>query len=229
MALVPNTSAASLKVTVPVAVFGDTVAVNTTGCPNTEGFTEAASVVVVGAGAVMAMVSRAKSVQAVAQVVRLKTAEVMLAPVWSKTPMYVATPVLLATVKDPSDVEPLKTWILAVKAPGKSACRNAPKPATGLANVKVTGPLPPLPASDVHSRLCPAVKPVPVQLQGDAEQATEMILFAPARPIVTVDAKAVLPVKVAAKTLPSAPCCDQFSESVAAWLDGLVMTFKVSA
>lgn len=47
-ALVPNTAAPFLNVTVPVALLGDTVAVNTTGCPKTDGFAEAARVVVVG-------------------------------------------------------------------------------------------------------------------------------------------------------------------------------------
>ena len=45
---VPNTAAPFLNVTVPVALPGDTVAVNTTGCPRTDGFAEAARVVVVG-------------------------------------------------------------------------------------------------------------------------------------------------------------------------------------
>jgi len=141
----------------------------------------------------------------------------------------VAVPVLLARVKNPSEVAPLKTWILAVNGPGKSACMNAPRPVTALAKVKVTGPLPPFTASDVHSKLWPVVKPVPVQLQGDAAHTTEITLLAPARPTVTVEPKAVLPLKLAARTLPSAPCCDQFSESLAPWLDGLVTSFRVSA
>jgi hypothetical protein len=54
-----------------------------------------------------------------------------------------------------------------------------------------------------------------VQLQGVAGHTTEIKLLAPARPIVTVDPKAVLPLKLAARTLLSAPCCNQFSESLA--------------
>ena len=136
---------------------------------------------------------------------------------------------LLARVTDPSEVVPLKTWIFAVNTPGKSACMSAPRPDTPLGKVKVTGPLPPLRASDVHSKLWPAVKPSPVQLQGVAAHTTEITLLAPARPTVTVDPKAVLPVKLAARILPSAPCCDQFSESFAPWLEGLVTSVSVSA
>jgi len=45
---VPITTAPFVKVTVPMAVAGETLAVNTTGCPKTDGLAEAARVVVVG-------------------------------------------------------------------------------------------------------------------------------------------------------------------------------------
>jgi len=46
-----------LKVTVPAAAAGTSLAVNTTACPNADGFTEAPSVVVVGCSTICMMLA----------------------------------------------------------------------------------------------------------------------------------------------------------------------------
>ncbi len=169
---------------------------------------------VVAAAVLIATVSRPKSVHSDAHVVMLNTAFVMLAAVWSIAPRYTGSPAAsLATVYPPSSVLPLYSWICPVNAPGKSACSSAPTPATLLVKSKVTGPLPPLPASDVHSRLCPAVNPVPVQLHGLAEHTTDTTLFAAPRLTVVALAAAVFAVKLAASTVPSAPFWFQLNVS----------------
>jgi hypothetical protein len=60
-------------------------------------------------------VSMAKSEHMFAQLLRLNVSDVMFAPVWSLTPMYVASPAaLLVTVNVPSRVLELKASIWAV-------------------------------------------------------------------------------------------------------------------
>ena len=91
---------------------------------------------------------------------------------------------------------------------GPSAWIIAPTPETGAPNVSVTGPLPPLPESDVHSTLSPAVKPTPAQLHGDEGHTTAIRLLGPANVTVplsaaTEDTFALEPIEVA-----SAPSCD---------------------
>ena len=92
---------------------GVTVAVKVTDWPKVDGFGEESSDTWVAGAVTKFTVSIAKSVvvQVPAHVVRLKTTEVMLAPDWSRTPIYVASPfALLVTVRGkPRDVAPLKT------------------------------------------------------------------------------------------------------------------------
>ena len=67
-------------------------------------------------------VPRAKSDVNPADLVKLKTIDVMLGPVWSLTPMYAGPPATpLRTIKEPRDVAPLNASICAVNAPGPSA------------------------------------------------------------------------------------------------------------
>ena len=81
----------------------------------------------------------------------------------------------------PNDVCPLSAWISAVNCEGPSAWIIAPTPETGVANDSVKGPLPPLPESDVHSTLSPAVNPAPAQLQvAAAGHTTAIRLLGPA-------------------------------------------------
>jgi hypothetical protein len=110
---VPRAVEPSLNVTVPVGVpepaVGFTVAVNVTPCPKADGFSEETRVTCVAGVESKLTVSIAKSVQVPTQVVRLKTTEVMLVPDWSRTPIYVASPVAsLTMVEVPSEVGPLK-------------------------------------------------------------------------------------------------------------------------
>jgi len=110
---VPSVAAPSLNVTVPVGVpepaAGFTVAVNVTAWPKADGVNEETRDTRLAGAVFKFTVSIAKSVQVPAQVMRLKTIEVMLAPDWSRTPMYAASPfALLATVNEPSEVAPFK-------------------------------------------------------------------------------------------------------------------------
>src|SRR5215471_5031157 len=95
---------------------------------------------------------------------------------------------------------------------------SAPAPATGALKVKVTGPFPPLPVSEVQMRLSPAVKPVPavqLQLTGVDEQTTETTLSAPTKVTMWVTPLADFALKLAARRVWSPPNCFQLIESVA--------------
>jgi hypothetical protein len=109
---VPRTVALSLNVTVPVGVpvpeAGFTVAVNVTAWLKADGLSEEINDTNAAGAVFKFAVSIAKSVQVPMQVVRLKTTEVMLAPDWSRTPIYVASPFELVTVREPREVAPLR-------------------------------------------------------------------------------------------------------------------------
>src|SRR5467141_810036 len=81
---VPSAVAPSLNVTVPVGMpepeAGFTVAVNVTAWPKADGLSEETSDTRLAGAVFKFTVSIAKSVQVPAQVMRLKTIEVMLAP-----------------------------------------------------------------------------------------------------------------------------------------------------
>jgi hypothetical protein len=130
----------------------------------------------------------------------------------------VASPlVLLVTGKVPSDVLPLKAWICVVNCDGPSAWINAPMPATEVPTLRVSGPLPLLPVSEVQIRVSPAVKPTLFQLHdGDAGHTTDVRLPVPPRVTATLND----PTEVAVKLEPggavaSAPSCDQWTKSLA--------------
>jgi len=116
-----------------------------------------------------------------------------------------------------------------VNAPGRSAWTKAPAPETLCEKVSVTGPLPPFPASELHKSEWPAVNPVPAQLHGLAEQATEMTLLAAPITTVTELAIAVVAVKLAANTVPSAPFWDHARLSLAACAELDATCLSVSA
>ncbi|HYL59023.1 MAG TPA: hypothetical protein VEU51_09140 [Candidatus Acidoferrales bacterium] len=98
---------------------------------------------------------------------------------------------------------------------GPSAWIIAPTPDTGVANVSVSGPLPPLAESDVHSTLSPAVKPAPAQLQTAAGHTTAIRLLGPASVIEPCSAPTDNTLALAPIEVPSAPSCDHWTESVA--------------
>src|SRR5262252_4056000 len=106
----------------------------------------------------------------------------------------------------------------------------APAPAIPDANVSFTGPLPPLPASEVQSRVEAAGKPVPVQLQTVAGHMTDGMLPLPARttPAETFLAT-VCTVKFEASRVPSGPNWDQAIVSLAACAAWLVTNVRLSA
>ena len=78
-------------------------------------------------------------------------------------------------------------------------------------------------------RLSPAAKLAPCQLHGEAGQATETMLFAPARERETVLTPAEVALKLAPRTAWSAPSCDHCTESFDAWPAWLVTMTKESA
>ena len=124
----------------------------------------------------------------------------------------------LVTVNKPREVVPLKASISAVNWPGMLAWINAPAPAMGTLKVSVTGPLPPLPESEVQIRLSPAVKPLPpvqLQLAGIGEHTTETMLLAPARVTVSLLPPAEFALKLAGRIVWSPPSCTQLIESLA--------------
>ena len=124
----------------------------------------------------------------------------------------------LVTVNKPREVVPLKASISAVNWPGMLAWINAPAPTMGTLKVSVTGPLPPLPESEVQIRLSPAVKPLPpvqLQLAGIGEHTTETMLLAPARVTVSLLPPAEFALKLAGRIVWSPPSCTQLIESLA--------------
>src|ERR1035441_4975901 len=101
--------------------------------------------------------------------------------------------------------------MLAVNAPPVSACSQRPAAYTA-GKVRTRGPLPPVPASDVHIRVCPAKNPIvsrPELPDGAATHSTARILFAPLNepPIepAVVNAPVGVAIKVLARRVASGP------------------------
>src|SRR5690348_2195147 len=96
----------------------------------------------------------------------------------------------------------------------------APAPARPGENESFTGPLPPLPVSDVQSRVDAAGKPEPFQLQTPAGHITDGMLPAPdsTTPAATFFV-AVCTVKLEASSVPSGPSWLQEIVSLAACAD----------
>jgi hypothetical protein len=229
-AFVPSDVVPFLNVTLPVGVpevAGVTVAVNVTDCPKLDGFSDEPTAVVVDCFVLVVVfkfnVSTAKSVHpeesSGPQAVRLNVTFVMFGPVESFSPMYMASPVLsLVSLNVPSKVVPLNAWTCTVNCPGAFACTKAPAPDSDLENVNVIGPFPELPLSEVQIKLSPALRAdPPSQLHGVAVQSTETMLFAPASEIVMPTPPPDVAPKLAPRTVWSAPNCDQFTVSFAAW------------
>lgn len=92
---------------------------------------------------------------------------------------------------------------------------SAPTPETGLPRFKMSGPFPPLPRSEVQTRLSPALNPAPFQLHGDAMQSTATRLPEPVRAAVTLNPAPEVAPKLEPSDVASAPSCDQLTESFA--------------
>src|ERR1700731_4655285 len=98
-----------------------------------------------------------------------------------------------------------------------------------LLKLSVRGPFPPFPVSEVQIRLSVAVKPVPVQLHGDAGHTTETRLLGPVRLSVTVVPLTDVADAVVPSVVPSAPSCDHCRESFDPWPAWLVTRVRESA